>query len=292
LNIWYVNPLPNTPDWGRSGKLFTAGAAANGYKATLVGPNKIDIPAMISDIEQAIADGADGIITCSLDPAAFKGVVETAKAKGIVVVSIGCVDPNADFSVGTGNEEYGRFSADLISQQSGGNAKVGIVGTDQTTPNQVLQVKGFRAQIADKDKGVKEVVWESDNSDAGVAAQKIGAMLSGYPDINYLWVIEGAAPGAVPAALGEAGKKPGEIKVLAVDAQTSTLKAIADGWITTTLNQCWFDTSVNIAKLIVEIKGSGKTPQKFYSIPVDAVSKDKLPYTGCPADNVNKPFAG
>ena len=72
LNIWYVNPLPNTPDWGRSGKLFQEAAEANGYKATLVGPTKIDIPAMISQIEQAITDGADGIITCPLDPTAFK----------------------------------------------------------------------------------------------------------------------------------------------------------------------------------------------------------------------------
>ena len=48
LNIWYVNPLPNTPDWGRSGRIFQEGGEANGYKATMVGPNKIDIPAMIS----------------------------------------------------------------------------------------------------------------------------------------------------------------------------------------------------------------------------------------------------
>ena len=96
----------------------------NGYKATLVGPNKIDIPAMISQIEQAITDGADGIITCPLDPAAFKGVIDEAKAKGIVVASIGCVDPNATFSVGTGNEQYGRVSADLINEQTGGKAEV------------------------------------------------------------------------------------------------------------------------------------------------------------------------
>src|SRR5262245_21184999 len=108
LNIWYVNPLPNTPDWGRSGKLFQDGASANGYKATLVGPNKIDVPAMVSQIEQAIADNADGIITCPLDPAAFKGVIDQAKAKAIVVASIRCVDPNARFSVGTGNDQVGR----------------------------------------------------------------------------------------------------------------------------------------------------------------------------------------
>ena len=108
--------------------------------------------------------------------------------------------------------------------------------------------------MKEKYPGIKEVAWEGDNTDAGVAAQKLGAMVGAYPDINYLWIIEGAAPGAVPAALGEAGKKPGDIRVLAVDAQDSTLKAIEDGWITTTLNQCWFDTSVNIAKLIVGMR--------------------------------------
>src|SRR5690606_15621762 len=125
-----------------------------------------------------------------------------------------------------GNEQYGRVSADIINAQTGGHAMVGIVGTDQTTPNQAAQDKGFRAQIAEKYPNIKELVWESDNSDAGIAAQKMGAMVSAYPDMNYLWIIEGAAPGAVPAALGEAGKKPGDIKVLAVDAQDSTLKAI------------------------------------------------------------------
>jgi ribose transport system substrate-binding protein len=290
LNIWYVNPLPNTPDWGRSGRIFEEGAAHNGYKATMVGPNKIDIPAMISQIEQAISDGADGIITCPLDPAAFKGVIDDAKSKGIVVASIGCVDPNASFSVGTGNEQYGRLSADLIAEQTGGNAQVGILGTDQTTPNQVAQVEGFRAQVKEKYPNIKELTWESDKSDAGIAAQKIGAMVSAYPEMNYLWIIEGAAPGAVPAALGEAGKKPGDIKVLAVDAQDSTIKAIEDGWITTTLNQCWFDTSVNIAKLIIEIKTKDKTPESFYPVDVDPISKESLPYQGCSAETANKPF--
>lgn len=290
LNIWYVNPLPNTPDWGRSGKIFEEQAAALGYKATMVGPTKIDVPAMVSQIEQAIADKADGIITCVLDPAAFKSVIDDAKAAGIIVASIGCVDPNANFSVGTGNEAYGKLSADLINEQTGGNAQLGIVGTDQTTPNQVAQVKGFREQVAAKYPGIKELTWESDNSDAGIAAQKMGAMVAAYPELNYMWIIEGAAPGAVPAALGEAGKKPGDIMVLAVDAQDSTLKAIADGWITATLNQCWFDASANIARLMVEMKTNGKTAKPFYEVPVDPVTKDRLPYAGCPASNANAPF--
>ena len=290
LNIWYVNPLPNTPDWGRSGKIFQDQAAALGYKATMVGPDKIDIPAMVSDIEQAIADKADGIITCSLDPAAFKGIIDKAKEAGIIVASIGCVDSNADFSVGTGNEAYGKVSADLIAEHTGGKAQVGIIGTDQTTPNQVAQVKGFREQVKAKYADIKELTWESDNSNAGVAAEKIGGMAAAYPEMNYLWVIEGAAAGAVPAALGEAGKKPGDTKVLAVDAQDSTLKGIEDGWITATLNKCWFDASANIGRLMVEMKATGKKADSFYEIPVDPVTKDRLPYKGCPAKNTTAPF--
>jgi ABC-type sugar transport system substrate-binding protein len=282
-NLWYVNPLPNTPDWGRSGKLFKDGAAAGGYKATMVGPDKIDVPAMVSQIEQAITDKADGILTCPLDPAAFKAVISKAKSKGIVVASIGCVDDNADFSVGTDNAEYGRVAADFIAQQTNGSAKVGIIGTDQTTPNQVKQVNAFKAQIAAKYPNMSVLTWESDNSDAGVAAQKIPPMIKAYPQMNFLWIIEGAAPGAVPAGFKEAGLKAGQVKVLAIDAQASTLKAIEDGWITATLNQCWFNASPQAAKRMIQ-KKNGQTQPQFISIKVDPVTKDRLPYQGCPAD--------
>ncbi len=290
VNLWYVNPLPSTPDWGRSGQLFEDAAADGGYAATLVGPDEIDIPAMISQIEQAITDGADGIITCPLDPAAFADVIDTAQEAGIGVASIGCVDENADFSVGTGNEEYGRLAADLIAEATGGEADVAIIGTDQTTPNQVAQVEGFRAQVEEQHPGLNEVAWESDNSDAGVAAQKIGALLAAYPELDYLWIIEGAAPGAVPAAFQEAGKEPGDIGVLAIDAQESTLQAIEDGWITTTLNQCWFDASPHVAEMLVQLASGEEPSSTFFAVPVDDVSAEDLPYTGCDPDAVASIF--
>ncbi|MHB8959154.1 MAG: sugar ABC transporter substrate-binding protein [Candidatus Limnocylindrales bacterium] len=281
-NIWYVNPLPNTPDWGRSSKLFTDGAAAGGYKATAVGPDKIDIPTMVSEIEQAITDKADGIITCPLDVAAFKDVIAKARAAGIIVASIGCVDPDANFSIGTDNAAFGQVAADFIANATGGKGQVGILGTDQTTPNQVAQVDAFKAQLAAKYPDMKVLTWEGDNSDAGVAAQKIPAMIAAYPTMNYIWINEGAAPGAVPAAFKEANLAPGKIGVLAIDAQDSTIQAITDGWISATLNQCWFNASPQAAKRIIEAK-AGKTQPAFVPIQVDQVTKDKLPYQGCPA---------
>jgi len=283
-NIWYVNPLPTTPDWGRSSQLFLDAADSIGYKATSVGPAQIDIPAMVSNIEQAIADGADGIITCPLDPAAFADVIGKAKEAGAVVASIGCVDlENADFSVGTDNAAFGQVAADFIAEATGGAGQVGILGTDQTTPNQVIQVEAFKEHIAANYPDMSVLVWEGDNSDAGVAAQKIPAMIQAYPEMNYLWIIEGAAPGAVPAGFEEAGLEPGAVGVLAIDAQDSTLKAIEDGWISATLNQCWFNASPQAAKRIIEAK-NGTAPPVFVPIAVDPVTADKLPYEGCPPE--------
>lgn len=285
-NLWYVNPLPNTPDWGRSGKMFQDAASAGGYKATMVGPDKIDVPTMINEMDQAITDKADGILTCPLDTSAFKAEIAKAHSKGIVVASIGCVDSDANFSIGTDNADFGKTAADVIGQQTNGNGKIGIIGTDQTTPNQVAQVTAFKAELAAKFPNMSVLTWESDKSDASVAATKIAAMVKAYPQMNYLWIVEGAAPGAVPAAFKEAGVAPGKIGVLAIDAQSSTLQAITDGWISATLNQCWFNASPQAAKRMIAAK-NGTTQPQFIAIKVDPVTKDRLPYQGCPADFTN-----
>lgn len=284
LNIWYVNPLPSFQAWGQSNDAFAEAAERIGYEATLVGPDTIDIPAMVAMMEEAIADGADGILTCSLDPAAFGGVIKEAQDAGITVVSIGCIDEQADYSVGTDNEAYGRLSADIIAEEVGPDANVVILGTARETPNQVKQVEAFRAQMAEKYPDMTELAWETDNSDPAEAAEKLGAIALAYPEMDALWLIEGAAPGVVPQAFAEAGKSPGDVFVLSIDALDPTLAAIEDGWITTTLNQCYFWAAPFAGELIKAAQAGEGPEQTLWSIPVDPVTADRLPYAGCPTD--------
>jgi ribose transport system substrate-binding protein len=285
LNIWYVNPLPSFQAWGQSDDAFAAAADRIGYEATLVGPDTIDIPAMVSMMEQAIADDADGIITCSLDPAAFGGVIAEAQAAGITVVSIGCIDEAADYSVGTDNATYGKVSADIIAEEVGPEANVVILGTARETPNQVAQVEAFRAQVAAEYPGITELAWETDNSDAAEAAEKLGAINLAYPEMDALWLIEGTAAGVVPATFAEGGKEPGEVFVLAIDALDPTLGAIEDGWVTTTLNQCYFWASPFAAELIKADQAGNGPEQKLWPVDVEPVTAAQLPYSGvCSAD--------
>jgi ribose transport system substrate-binding protein len=280
FNVWYVNPLPTTPDWGRSAKIFKAAGPLLCYKPTVTGPNKIDIPAMVSQIEDAIAAKADVIVTCTLDPNAFASVMGKARKAGIKLVNVACSAPKSqDIFLGTAFIPYGKSSADTVAKLSGGKAKIGVVMTDATTPNQVAELNAFKSQLK-KYPDLSVVDVQYDNSDAGVAAQKISAMLTAHPDVNFIWILEGAAPGAIPSALKEAGKSPGDVKVLAIDLQKPTCLAIKDGWISATNDQVFFDASAYGAKLGIQLK-QGKQVPRSIDTGIKVVTKANVPSTVC-----------
>lgn len=286
LNIWYVNILPSYPAWGASSKLFTANAAKYNYKATAVGPPKIDVAAMIGMMDQAIADHADGIITCDADPTTFKSEIDKAHAAGIIVVTIGCTDTISDYSIGTDNKAFGETAADIIAQKVGQDARVGIVSTDQTTPNQVALVQAFKARAAGKYPNLKVVDWQSGKGDTAIDAQKITAMVAANPKLNAIWCIEGTCPAAAQPGLQEAGKKPGQVFVVGVDDVNTTIAALQADWVSVTLNQCFFIAPTLAVQLIRATKEGHPNPRKSWDVAIDAITKDKLPYAGCPASAV------
>ncbi|MER3389753.1 MAG: sugar ABC transporter substrate-binding protein [Microcella sp.] len=286
LNIWYVNPLTTYPAWADSMAKFEAAATDGGYEATGVGTTTIDTPGAVSLIEQAITDDADGIIFCNIDPTAYQGTIEKAQDAGIVMVTIGCVSDETDYSIGTDNSAFGATAAQTIADGAGENAVVAIISTDQTTPNQVEQVESFNAEIESNFPGVRVAAWESSNSDSSVAAQKITALLSANPDITAIWCVEGQCPGGVESGLREAGKEPGDIYVLGIDTVETTIAALEDGWINATLNQCWFDATPLAVELIRSVVEGDPNPQQSWGVGVDAVTKSDLPYGGCAADLV------
>lgn len=286
LNIWYVNPLISYPAFKMSSDLFEDYAKDHNVVATVVGPSKIDIPAMITGMDQAIADGANGIITCDLDPKAFDAQIKKAQDAGVVVVTIGCTDDISDFSLGTDNKQFGIDAADLIAKNAGEAAKVGIITSDNSTPNQVEQTTAFKSRLEERYPNVTIAAWEYDNSDSATAATKIAAMMQANPDIDALWCVDGNCPAGVESGLNAAGVGPNKVYALGIDAVDNTIAAIEAGWITETLNQCYFIASP-LAVELIRSKIEGTTPaERSYGIPADPVSIANLPYAGCPNDVV------
>lgn len=281
--IWYVNPLFSYPLWQTSSNYFKQEAATNGYHATVVGNTQLNIPQQLSDIDEAVTAGAQGIITCDLDPKTFGKTIKAAEAKGVVMVTIGCVDSISDYSVGTDNAAWGIESAQIIAKHAGPDAVVGAVGTNLTTPNQAAAYHAFVAYAKVHYPKMHIVATEFDNSDPTKAASETTAMLTAYPNINAIWLFEGFAPSVMPRALAEAGKKPGQLFVLGVDALPATEAAIKSGWVSETLAQCWFWAGPFAAKLIAaKLAGHGPKQQSF-NVKLYEVTKSRLPFNGCPA---------
>src|ERR1700752_2935789 len=92
-SIWFVDGFSFVPAWQRMETQFKQEVAKLGDKATVVGMPALNPATMVSDMDQAIANHANAILFCDVDPATFKAEIAKARAAGIVVVTIGCVDP-------------------------------------------------------------------------------------------------------------------------------------------------------------------------------------------------------
>jgi ribose transport system substrate-binding protein len=282
-NVWFVDGFSFVPAWQKMEQQFKQHAAKLGIKATVVGMSALDPEKMVSDMDQAIAAHANAILFCDVDPSVFKDEIAKAQKAGIVVVTIGCVDKLSDYSIGTDNLAYGKFAADVVGKQLGGSGEVGFDGSTRSTPNQVLQVKGFKQEVTAKYPGIKVVAWEEGKGDTALDTKVITAMLQGNPNLKSVICITSTCPPAAQAALTAAGKKKGDIFFLGIDHDPATVAALKSGWVNETISQCWFDAGP-FALDLMHAKLSGHASAKqSWAMPTQVVTAQQLPYAGCPA---------
>lgn len=282
-NFWYINVLTSYDLYNQAQKLFEESAESIGYTANATGSATVDIPEQITQINQAVAAGANAVIYCNLDPATYKSTIEDAQAQGVVMITTGgCVDDYSDYSIGTDNATFGEVAAKTIAEQAGKDSKVVVYATNEAVPNQVAQIKSFKDYAAKNYPDLEVVSVEYTDADAATAATKIGAAVTAYPEANAFWFVEGAGVSAVPKSLEQAGKAPGDIFVLGVDSTPETLQAVADGWVSSTLAQCFFYATPFAAEL-AKLKLNGQGPeQQSWPVGVVPVGPQDLPFAGCP----------
>lgn len=287
-SLWFVDGFSFVPAWQTTEKQFKAEAAKLGDKATIVGMPALNPATMVSDMDQAIAQHANAILFCDVNPATFKAEIAKARAAGIIVTTIGCVDKLSNYSIGTDNVAYGRYAADVVGKALHGSGQVGFDGTTRTTPNQILQVKGFKQEAAAKYPGLKVVAWEEGMGNTATDQKVITAMLEGYPKLKAVVCITSTCPPAAQAALSAAGKKIGDIFFLGIDHDPATVAGVKSGWVSETIAQCWFDSGPFAADLMHAALAGHPSSKQSWSMPTQVVTKQQLPYGGCPAKLIPK----
>src|ERR1700746_2074105 len=129
FNVWFVDGFSFVPAWQKMEQQFKREAAKLGDKTTVLGMSALDPAKMVSDMDQAIAAHANAILFCDVDPSVFKTEIAKARAAGIVVTTIGCVDKLSNYSIGTDNIAYGRFAADVVGKKLRGAGRDGFCGS-------------------------------------------------------------------------------------------------------------------------------------------------------------------
>lgn len=263
LHIVYVTPLLASDVWLVSKEGFDAAAKDMGFAGDWVGPANIDVDSMIKQIEIAIAEGADGIITCGLNPEAMVNVMKQADEAGIPVVLVNAgSDMEAPYFayIGTDGETLGAMAAEEVMGRLGDEKpQVIYVGSTITNSSVIDTTNGYKSVFESVD-GYQELTLEENNDDLQTSVDLWQNLYTTYPEVNVCANVSPA--GAVGAAqvAGEMGIAD-KLTIMSIDDTAEILDLIREGKVYGTMSQNYYRMGYQAAKWIVEYQTEGKEPE-------------------------------
>jgi ribose transport system substrate-binding protein len=215
--------------------LMTA-AAELGVKATIIGPNAVDIPGLVAAIEQTAARKPAGMMVVGWDPSALIGPINRALESGVPVI---CVDADVPASkrlafVGTDWYELGmKQGEEMVKALNGRKGKVGLMGLIEQYIDQEA-FRGFRS-IAER-AGLTVLEPQQDKGNIGEATRVAAALIQANPDLVGLAGFDSESGPGIGQALKESGKA-GRIVATCVDGEAQHLSLIKEGVLTAAICQ-------------------------------------------------------
>ena len=209
---------------------------ANGIK------DEIDTAGQIRLVQQMLAQHVDALVIAPADSKALVPVLQTAIAKGVIVVNI---DNRLDAQalaekrisvpfVGPDNRAGARLAGDYLAKTLKAGNKVGIIEGVPTTTNAQQRTLGFKDAMQAAGITVASVQsgeWELQKGNTVAAA-----MLREHPDLAALLCgNDTMALGAVAAI--RSGGKSGKVKVIGFDNIPAVKALLADGRMLATVDQ-------------------------------------------------------
>ncbi len=254
--------------------------AADAAGAELVIFDANNVPsAQNTAIENYITQGVDGIILVAIDVNGVKPAITEAKEAGIPVVAIDAQIPEGDnvAFIGVDNtaagEEIGKFYADYVASEMGGEATVGVVGAlNSFIQNQRLD--GFKAAV---EAGDAEVTFLDTVDGRNIQDVALGAaenLMTANPTMKTLYATgEPALIGAVSAV--ESQGRQEDIKVFGWDLTEQAVKGIDEGWVVAVVQQDPAAEGKAAVEALMTLTGGG-TVEPIINIPVTIVTKDNV----------------
>ncbi|MHB1336913.1 MAG: sugar ABC transporter substrate-binding protein [Candidatus Humimicrobiaceae bacterium] len=249
-------------------KSFTEVATAAGAKVVNFDA-KWDAATQSTLIDDAIAMKVDLIAICPVDPKAIIPALKKAFDAGVPVMVFNTRiekegDPYIIGYSGVGAYEQGLVAAELVFESVKGEGKLAIVEG----------VAGFSACV-DYQKAVDdyfaknnakiETLGKQPTGWAVAEATKVAEdFLTRFPKIDVIYSEDDYLAGGVKVAMEEAGKKPGDIKLVGIGGTGDALQMIKDGWMYGTVLQSPISEAKFEAERAIEFLKTKKNLDPFY----------------------------
>jgi len=206
-------------------------AKSAGAKFTLVtAGQQTAVSTQVSQVEDLIAKGVDGIVLSPMDSKAVIPVLKKAKEAGIPVVLVDqTIEANNEdlylSYIGTDNFNAGKVAGQTLAEALGNKGNVLIVRGANGSSAGDQRVDGFKAGIAGT--GLVVVGEQPGNWANDKAMQATENMLQANSDIQGLFTASDVMLNGILTALDNANKT--SVKILSVDGSDDVKQMIKDG---------------------------------------------------------------
>ena len=219
---------------------------------------------MIKQMEIAIAEGVDGIITCGLNPEAMVNVMNQADEAGIPVVLVNAgseIEAPYFAYIGTNGETLGAMAAEEVAKKLGDEApQVIYVGSTITNSSVIDTTNGYKS-VFEGVSGYQELSLEENNDDLATSVDLWQNLFTTYPDVNVCANVS-------PAGQLEQHRLPrrwgflDKLTIMSIDDTQEVLDLIREGKIYGTMSQNYYRMGYQAAQWIVEYQTGGKSRLK------------------------------
>lgn len=265
-------PGAGNPFWAAVEAGAKAKGAELGVEVIVVAPPaESDVQAQITQIEDLIAQGVEGIALAPTDPNALAPVVDAAKAAGIPVVFVDTRGINEGVTfIGTNNEVGAALAADFMCKNLPSGAEVAILqGLISQSTGQARadgSKKGLEAC------GLKVVAEQTAEWDRAKGLSVTENIIAGNPNIAGIFGSnDNMALGAVEAL--KAASMLDKVMVVGFDANPDAAASILAGEMTASVAQAPANMGGFGIQALVDLK-AGKTLEAWIDTGTVLVTKD------------------
>lgn len=272
LRFAWINPTIGNPVYLLYDEGVKQAAADYGVTVDILGTTTSDPDGYAQQIEIAIADGYDGIITYPYSTGAMMSAIKKAKDAGIPVIDVVMDSGENDTYFGLDADLMGSMLADAIAEACGKKGKLLYTQTNLTIELQNQIREACYKRLAEAYPDMEFVANDQLTVDSVHQAEVYTNLFTAHPDVVGLVVCDatGGPNGARMAK--EMGLK--DFKVCCIDDTEDTLGMIKAGDVYSTIAQGAQGMMYDCVRLLYEHCTEGKALPKFVGIPMINVTKD------------------